>query len=483
MVANIAEFTQTNLQIEYLHKVFKLQKEAYRKAPYPSLTVRKANLAKLKGTLKKYQRQLVEAMNEDFGGRGIIESTMADVVMAQNACAHNSKHLAKWMKSSKRSPGIMNVPGSAEVMYQPLGVIGVIAPWNYPVQLSAIPLAGALAAGNRSVIKMSEFTPKTAMVFKEAMASAFNEDEVAVVLGEADVAVEFSKQPWDHLLFTGATSIAYHVMRAAAEHLTPLTLELGGKSPTILDANVNMEDACPKIAFGKTINAGQTCIAPDYVLCPENRVEEFVKVMTKTVAYMHPKIKDNKHYTSIVNDRQYQRLQGVLKDAEAKGAEVVAINPSNENLEGSRKMHLHLVINGTDDMKVLQDEIFGPILPVVSYKTIDDAINYINDRPRPLALYYFGHNKGNEIKIMKHTHSGGVSINETVIHASVENLPFGGVGPSGMGHYHAEEGFRTFSKAKGIYRKGNLNLARFVAYPPYDKGFKKAALSALSGGK
>jgi coniferyl-aldehyde dehydrogenase len=480
MVANIAEFAQSNTEIEYLHKVHQLQKEAYRKAPYPSYAVRKANLAKLKGALKKYQKRLVDAMNEDFGGRGIVESTMADVVMAQNACSHSTKHLSKWMKSSKRSPGIMNIPGKAEVMYQPLGVIGIIAPWNYPIQLAAVPLAQALAAGNRSVIKMSEFTPKTSVVFKEAMGSVFNEDEVAVVLGEADVAVEFSKQPWDHLVFTGATSIAYHVMRAASEHLTPLTLELGGKSPTILDAAVDMEDACQKIAFGKGMNAGQTCIAPDYVLCPENRVEEFVKTMTRTVSSMYPKMKDNANYTSVVNDRQYDRLQAVLKDAEEKGAEIIAINPNNEDLSDTRKMPLHLVVNGNDDMKALQDELFGPILPIVPYKTLDDAIDYVTERPRPLALYYFGHNKANEDKILKNTHSGGVSINETVIHASVESLPFGGVGPSGMGHYHGEEGFRTFSKAKAIYRKGKLNLAKFVAYPPYDSGFKKKAMEALS---
>ncbi len=480
MVANVAEFAQANTEIEYLHKMHKLQQEAYRKAPYPSYAQRKANLAKLKNALKKYQRQLVDAMNEDFGGRGIVESTMADVVMAQNACHHNSSNLKKWMKDSKRSPGIMNVPGSAKVMYQPLGVIGIISPWNYPVQLAAIPLAGALAAGNRGIIKMSEFTPKTGQVFKEAMASAFNEDEVAVILGEADVAVEFSKQPWDHLVFTGATSIAHHVMRAAAEHLTPLTLELGGKSPTILDPAVDMTDACEKIAFGKSMNAGQTCIAPDYILCPESRVEEFVKTMTKTVAGMYPNIKDNKYYTSVVNERQHSRLQDVLKDAEEKGAEIISINPANEDLSGTRKMPLNLVVKGTDEMKVLQDEIFGPILPIVPYKTLDEAIDYVNDRPRPLALYYFGTNKANEKKVLHHTHSGGVSINETVIHASVENLPFGGIGPSGMGHYHGEEGFRTFSKAKGIYYKGKLNFAKYVAYPPYDKGFKKKAMEFLS---
>lgn len=480
MVANIAEFAQTNTEIEYLHKVLKLQKQAYRKAPFPSAAVRKANLAKLKSALKKYQSKLTKAMNEDFGGRGVVESAMADVVMAQNACHHNSKNLTKWMKSSKRSPGIMNMPGSAKVMYQPLGVIGIISPWNYPVQLACVPLAGALAAGNRSVIKMSEFTPKTSVVLKEMIGTIFNEDEVAVVLGEADVAVEFSKQPWDHLVFTGATSIAHHVMRAAAEHLTPVTLELGGKSPTILDAGVNMQDACDKIAFGKTMNAGQTCIAPDYVLCPDNRIDEFVSTMTKTVGRMHPKMVDNKHYTSVVNDRQHQRLQGVLTEATEKGAKVIAINPNNEDFEGSRKMPLNLVVGGTDEMKVMQDEIFGPILPVVPYKTLDDAIDYINDRPRPLALYFFGQNKANEEKVLHHTHSGGVSINDTVIHASVENLPFGGVGPSGMGHYHAEEGFRTFSKAKGIYKKGGLNIAKFVAYPPYDKGIKKKAIEALS---
>jgi len=479
MVANIEEFPEANTEIKYLHRVHKLQQEAYRQAPYPDAETRMANIAKLKSALKKHHKSLASAMNEDFGGRGNMECNMADLLLVQATCDYTKKNVKKWMKPSKRKVGVMNFPGSAEVMYQPLGVIGIISPWNYPVQLAATPLAGALAAGNRAVIKISEFTPKTGLAFKAAMADVFDESEVAVILGEADVAVEFSKQPWDHLLFTGATSIAHHVMRAAAEHLTPVTLELGGKSPTILDAQVDMEDACQKIAFGKSINAGQTCIAPDYILCPENRLDEFVKTMTQTAETMYPTIKNSPTYTSIINERQHSRLMDVIKDAEDKGATVIPINPNNEDHSGTFRMPLHIIVNGTEDMKAMQDELFGPILPIVPYKSLNQAIDYINDRPRPLALYFFGRDKINEERVLKNTHSGGVSVNDTITHINVEDMPFGGVGPSGMGHYHGKEGFQTFSSAKGIYRKGKLNLAKFVAYPPFDTPLKKQAQKTL----
>src|SRR5690554_4778146 len=316
------------------------------------------------------------------------------------------------------------------------------------------------------MIKTSEFTPETNKVLTRLLAESFEQDHVALVEGEADVAQAFTRLPFDHLLFTGSTAVGRHVMRAAADNLTPVTLELGGKSPAIVSDSVPIEDAVERIAFGKTLNAGQTCIAPDYVLCPASRMDEFVTAFQRRIARMYPRLRDNEQYTAIVNDRQYARLRRYLDEAREKGARVIEINPASETLEDVRKLPVTLVLDCNDDMLLGQEEIFGPILPVVPYDTLDDALEYVRRRPRPLALYYFDYDEERQRYVLEHTHAGGVSINDTLFHIGQDDMPFGGVGLSGIGRYHGHEGFLTFSHAKSVHRKGRFNSARFI-YPPY----------------
>ena len=315
---------------------------------------------------------------------------------------------------------------------------------------------------------MSEYTPATSQLVKTLLARIFPEDLVAVVLGEADVGMAFSKLPFDHLLFTGSTSVGKQVMRAAADNLTPVTLELGGKSPAIVSAEVPLAAVAERIAFGKTLNAGQTCVAPDYVLVPKRRVDPFVAAYRDAVQRLFPKLADNPDYTAIINERQLQRLKGYLSDAEAKGAKIVSLYPEAQG----RRLPQYVMLDVNDEMKVMQDEIFGPLLPVVPYDRLDDALTYINDRPRPLALYYFGYDKAEQQRVLHETHSGGVCLNDTVLQVVQHDIPFGGVGPSGMGHYHGHEGFLTLSKAKGVFVKAHFNSAR-ILYPPYRKALQK----------
>ena len=347
-------------------------------------------------------------------------------------------------------------------------MVGVIVRWNYPLFLSIGPLVGALAAGNRVMVKMSESTPATSQLIKELLAKVFPEDLVTVVLGEAEVGMAFSKLPFDHLLFTGATSIGKQVMRAAAENLTPVTLELGGKSPAIVSAEVPLADAAERIAFGKTLNAGQTCVAPDYVLVPKARVEGFVEAYRAAVLRFYPQLENNPDYTAIINERQQRRLSGYLEDAASKGATIV---PLYAEAQGRRMPHA-VLLNVSDEMKVMQDEIFGPLLPVIPYDNLEDAFAFINQRPRPLALYYFGYDKREQQRVLEETHSGGVCLNDTLLHVAQDDMPFGGIGPSGMGHYHGHEGFLTFSKAKGVLVKQRLNAAKLI-YPPYGTALQK----------
>src|SRR5690606_33812589 len=331
----------------------------------------------------------------------------------------------------------------ARVEYQPLGTVGIISPWNFPVNLTWTPLAGVFAAGNRAMIKPSEFTPATSELMARLLRQAYDETEVAVVTGGPAVGQAFSSQPFDHLLFTGATSIAYHVMRAAAENLVPLTLELGGKSPVIVSKTAKLDDAAAKIMTGKMLNAGQICLAPDYVFVPEGKVDEFVSEAQKSVKKMYPTLKDNPDYTSVINQRHYDRINGYIEDAKAKGAKIVEINPANEDFrqQQTHKIPPTIVINPTDDMKVMQDEIFGPVLPVKSYRDLNEVLGYVNDHPRPLGLYYFGEDEQEERRVLDRTTSGGVTVNDVIMHVSMEDLPFGGVGPSGMGSYHGVDGF------------------------------------------
>ncbi len=468
MVADIAYLQQSQQQISQLESLFQRQREAFRANPMPSAEQRIQWLKSLRELLFTEQDALIAAISQDFSNRSADETRLAEIMPSLHGIHYSAKRLKKWMKPSRRGVGLAFQPASAKVVYQPLGVVGVIVPWNYPLFLAIGPLVGALAAGNRVMIKMSESTPATSQLVKDLLARIFPEDLVAVALGEAEVGVAFSRLPFDHLLFTGATTIGKHVMRAAAENLTPVTLELGGKSPAIVSADVPLADAAERIAFGKTLNAGQTCVAPDYVLVPEDRVDGFVEAYRQAVKGFYPQLTDNPDYTAIINERQLGRLNGYLSDAEAKGARLVPLFPE---AQGRRLPHT-LVLNATDDMKLMQEEIFGPLLPVVPYRNIDDAFSYINDRPRPLALYYFGYGRGEQQRVLNETHSGGVCLNDTLLHVAQDDMPFGGIGPSGMGHYHGHEGFLTFSKAKGVFIKQRFNAAKLI-YPPYGKAIQK----------
>ncbi|WP_447744712.1 coniferyl aldehyde dehydrogenase [Pseudomonas nicosulfuronedens] len=468
MVADIAYLQQTQQQISQLETLLERQRQAYRANPMPEAGQRIQWLKSLANLLVTEQKAIIEAINSDFSNRSADETLLAEVMPSLHGVHYAAKRVKKWMKPSRRSVGMQFMPASAKVIYQPLGVVGVIVPWNYPLFLAIGPLAGALAAGNRVMIKMSESTPESARVLKELLAKVFPEDLVAVVQGEVDVGVAFSKLPFDHLLFTGATSVGKHVMRAAAENLTPVTLELGGKSPAIISASVPMKDAAERIAFGKSLNAGQTCVAPDYVLVPQNRVDEFVESYRQVVQGFFPKLENNPDYTAIINERQLARLNSYLADAQARGATVVPLFPQAQG----RRLPQALVLNVNDEMKIMQEEIFGPLLPVIPYQNLDQALSYVNERDRPLALYFFGYDKREQDHVLAQTHSGGVCLNDTLLHVAQDDMPFGGVGPSGMGHYHGHEGFLTFSKAKGVFSKPRFNAAR-VIYPPYGKSLQK----------
>lgn len=460
------QLPEKNQEIERINTLFAQQKAAYRAHPMPSSTERRADLQRLKDSVLKYKNELADAIYQDFSCRSKDETMVAEVMTAVQGINFAMKRLKKWMKPSKRHVSMLFAPSHNKVMYQPLGVVGIVVPWNYPLQLAVLPLMTALAAGNRAMIKMSEFTPATNAVLKKLLAEAFSEDQVALIEGEVEVSTAFSETPWDHLVFTGSTAVGRIVMAAAAKNLTPVTLELGGKSPAIIAPNATMQDAVERICFGKSLNAGQTCIAPDYVLLPEGKEEEFIERYQATFAKMYPTLRDNDDYTAIINDRQHQRLLSWAEEAKNKGAKITVVNPANEDFSGTRKMPLHIVQQGTADMQVLQDELFGPILPIVTYKNLDAALDYVNDRDRPLALYIFSYDRAEQKHILERTHAGGVTINDTLMHVAQDDIPFGGVGPSGMGHYHGKEGFIALSKAKAVHRKGKFNSGQFV-YPPY----------------
>ncbi|SDQ22262.1 coniferyl-aldehyde dehydrogenase [Pseudomonas sp. UC 17F4] len=453
-----------------LDAVFATQRQAFAGTPLPSAPQRRQWLKSLREALLEQQDALIAAINEDFSGRSANETLLAELMPSIQGLRHGEKHLKQWMKASRRKVGLAFQPASAEVQYQPLGVVGIIVPWNYPLFLAIGPLTCALAAGNRVMLKLSEATPATGLLLQQLLDKIFPEDLVSVVLGEADVAQAFSRLPFDHLLFTGATSVGRQVMLAAAHNLTPVTLELGGKSPAIVSASVPLADAAERIAFGKTLNAGQTCVAPDYVLVPRDRLGDFATAYRDVVRRFYPTLADNPDYSAIINPRHLARLESYLEDARSKGAEIIDLYPQEPR--HGRRLPPHLLLGVSDDMRVMQDEIFGPLLPLVPYDSLDQALAYINQRPRPLALYYFGYERSEQQRVLEQTHSGGVCLNDTLLHVAQDDLPFGGIGPSGMGHYHGHEGFLTFSKAKAVFAKQRFNAARLI-YPPYGKGLLK----------
>ena len=434
--------------------------------------VREDRLSRAIALLVDNSDAFCDAVSEDFGHRSRELTQMTDIVPSISALKHARKHVAGWMRSERRNSlfPLSLLGARSRVEYQPKGVVGVIAPWNFPIGMVMVPMAGIFAAGNRAIAKPSEFTPRVSALFAQLVPNYFAAEEFAIVTGEADVGAAFSALPFDHIIFTGATGVGRHIMRAASANLTPVTLELGGKSPVIIGQSADLATAARKIAMGKLMNAGQICLAPDYVLIDQAREDALVRELTAATSAMYPTMLDNPDYTAVVNDRHHARLTGYLDDARAKGAEIVTVNPAGEDFASanSRKMPLHIVRGATDDMKVMQEEIFGPILPLKRATGTAEAIAYVNAHDRPLGLYYFGTDVAEERHVLDRTISGGVTVNDVIFHVAQEDLPFGGVGPSGMGNYHGFDGFKTFSHAKAVYRQTKLDVAKLAGMlPPY----------------
>jgi coniferyl-aldehyde dehydrogenase len=455
-----------------LNDTLTTQRAAFAQVPSPSVAQRIERLNRLHNAVLDYKDRLIEAVDADFSGRAAAETEILEILPVLEGIAYNKKNVKRWAKQSRRHAPLMLFGSKTKVHYQPLGVVGIVVPWNFPIFLGLSPLVGALTAGNCAMIKTSEFAPRTGELVKEMIESTFSPEEVTVHTGGVEVASEFTKLPFDHLVFTGSTQVGKIVMRAAAENLTPVTLELGGKSPAIIHESFPIEEAANRIAFGKGLNAGQVCVSPDYILVPRAKVPAFTAAFEKAMAGQYPTLRENADYTAIITERQQERLEDNLRDARAKGATVREINPQGEDFTGTRKMSMHIVTDVTDDMRIMQEEIFGPILPVVPYDTIEEAIAYVNARPRPLALYYFDWSKGRGEHMLNATHSGGVCINDVMTHVAVDDMPFGGVGPSGMGHYHGKEGFLNFSKAKGVVVKGRLNPTSYIQQPWGNRMYK-----------
>nr|WP_294846573.1 coniferyl aldehyde dehydrogenase [uncultured Sphingomonas sp.] len=455
---------QTDMQ-----EILRVQKVAFLADGPPSLAQRKANLARLKKAVFQYRGQLQQAISEDFGHRSHHETDIMEIMVVVEAIDYLSGNLRRFMRTERRDVGMFFQAGSARVEYQPKGVIGVMAPWNYPVSLVLIPLATAIAAGNRAMIKPSELTPRTSDVLAEMLHGTFAPDQVCVILGGPEVGAEFSGLAFDHLLFTGSTPVGKLVMKAAAENLVPVTLELGGKSPAIVAPGQVTRDHVASIVFGKLSNAGQTCVAPDYALVHEDELDRFVDLFDRETRRSYPDGPTGKDYSSIINARHFDRLTALANGARDAGTKVLEVGVDPERVsERVRTMAPTLIINPADESDVMVEEIFGPILPVRTYRALDEAIAFINARPRPLALYFFGQSGPDMTKVLTQTTSGNVGINNTLLHVAQDDLPFGGVGASGMGAYHGIEGFRSMSHAKGIFTQRRWNLPKLLR-PPFGK--------------
>jgi coniferyl-aldehyde dehydrogenase len=456
-----------------MKRIFDLQREAFLRAGPPSYEERVEDLKKLQSLIRDHSEEIVEAVIQDFGSRSWHETISSEVILTLSHLRYTLKHLKSWMKPKPRAVSWMYFPARAGVIYQPRGVAGIIAPWNYPFYLIAVPLTSALAAGNRVMVKPSEITPRTAELVKKLIETAFPKEKVAVILGDVEVGQAFSHLPFDVLLFTGSTAVGKVIMRSASENLTPVILELGGKSPTIVHPEYPLEHAVSRILTGKFLNAGQTCVAPDHVFVHETKLDAFVQKLIEFLHKAYPTIRDNPDYTAIVNDRHYHRLLSYIHDAREKGAKIIEVNPAKEEIPPfTRKIPPTLILHAREDMRVMQEEIFGPLLPILPFRDLEKVVDSINRRPRPLALYYFDDNPSRVRWLLEHTTSGGVSINETTLHVAQDDLPFGGVGDSGMGAYHGYEGFEAFSHKKGVFYQSRLAGAKYL-HPPFHETLKK----------
>ena len=449
-----------------LHVTFQIQRAAYDAAPFAEWDERRNRLERLRTLLEQNETAIETAIDADFAGRPRIETQIAEIFPSLSELRSAIKHGKRWMKPRRAGVSKWFLPARANVVPRPLGVVGIIVPWNYPLFLAVSPLVAALAAGNRAMVKMSEFTPAFSQLFQRLVAGSFRPNELAVITGGADIAAQFSALPLDHLLFTGSTGVGRKVMGAASQNLTPVTLELGGKSPAVIAPGYPIEHAVQRVLAGKLLNAGQTCIAPDYALVPRAQVQAFVDSAKRQAQGMHPAGLDDTDYCSIVNLRQYERLAGYIEQARTSGALIVPLFNGAERNDGTHRLAPAIVIDPPREVDLMRDEIFGPVLPVVPYDDVKDAIAFINAQPRPLAMYWFDNDGERAESALKSTHAGGVCFNETLMHAAQEDLPFGGVGASGMGHYHGRWGFDTFSKLTPVFRQSRFNgMSLFL--PPY----------------
>ena len=469
---------------EEMDAILTLQRDAFTAARPEGLEVRRDRINRAIALLVDHAEELCEAMNEDFGNRSRDQSMMTDIVGTVNFGKYCLKNMNAWSKPERRKLqfplGLLGA--KAELRYEPKGVIGILSPWNFPVNLAFGPLMQVLSAGNRAMMKPSEFTEKTSELTAELVGKYFGQDEVAVFTGSPEVAQAFSSLTFDHLVFTGSTETGRRVMEAAGKNLVPVTLELGGKSPVVLGRNADLTKAGERIAMGKMMNAGQICLAPDYMVVPEDKEEAAIAAVELGVHNQFPTLLHNDDYASIVTDRHFERLQGLIEDAKKKGAEAIEVNPGEEDFSNtnSRKMPLTILRNVTDDMQAMQEEIFGPVLPVKTYSEIGQAVDYINTRDRPLGLYYFGDDSEERENVLTRTISGGVTVNDVIFHVSMEDLPFGGVGPSGIGSYHGPEGFKEFSHARSVYSQPKVDIAGIAGFkPPYGRKTKKAIAGQL----
>ena len=463
-----------------LQALFDAQYQASRAQVDVPLLVRRERLMRMRKLLDEHGPTLAAAVQADFGVRSQRLTEIADMFVLRSLIGHTLRHLARWMKPQRVGTPLYLQPASAMILRQPLGVVGVVAPWNYPVQLALAPAITALAAGNRVMIKPSELTPHTSAQLAQLLAQFFTPEEVCVVQGDATVASAFSALPFDHLVFTGSTAVGRKVAQAAAANLTPTTLELGGKSPCIIDASCDLKDAALKIAHGKLLNAGQTCIAPDYVLLPRGQEAAFAEAFRAAVAQLFPRIAGNPDYASIISPRHLARLRTMVQQAQTQGADVQNMDPAPgesptpqaavQDGGTSRQMAPVLVFGATSGMQLMQEEIFGPVLPVISYERLDDAITHINSGPRPLALYWFGNDTAVRDDVLRRTVSGGVTVNDTLMHIAHDGLPFGGVGDSGWGAYHGEQGFLRFCHQKSVLVQSRWAMGHLF-YPPYGPRF------------
>ena len=450
-------------------------KQACQAQPMPSLAQRRSRLTALKSALLAHKQALCDALALDYGQRSDYDSLVADILPCVMQINYSLKRLKGWMRPARRHPGLLLAPARVEVHYQPLGVVGIMVPWNFPVMLSLGPLIGAIAAGNRAMIKLSEFTPHTNAALRTLLAQVFDDDEVVLIEGDAGLAAAFSTLPFDHLLFTGSTAVGRQVMAAAAPQLTPLTLELGGKSPCLIAPDMPLALAVERMIFGKSLNAGQICVAPDYVLLPRGQEQGFIEAYQTHFRRLYPKGLDSPDYGSIINAAQYERLTAWLAEAKQAGAQAhPCASPARD--DGARRLVPHLLTEVPGHCQLMQQEIFGPLLPLVPYDSIEEAIAYVAARPRPLALYLMSLDPALQHRLIRETHAGGMAINECLFQVAADDAPFGGIGPSGMGHYHGHEGFLTFSKAKTVLRRGRFSAGTLI-HPPYRRWYQRLMMA------